>query len=175
MAEPYKLHVKIGDHEFEAVGPEDAVRAAFDEWKNLLSGMKAEERTPAIAESEAAPVPISREEVPAGKLESLFKDDGRMISVRFLPRTEDRDADVLLLLLYGYKALKAQEDVPVTQLKPGLKQSGCTVARVDKSGGSRYVTQGLLQKGGAGKGRCIPGLSNAGEERARQLFSQMAT
>lgn len=79
----------------------------------------------------------------------------------------------MVLVLYGYKVLKSQNEVPVTQLKAALRQSGCAVDRVDRVA-EKYLGQGLLQKGGMGKGG-VYRLTNLGEERARQLINEMST
>jgi hypothetical protein len=165
--ENYRLHVKIGSHEFNGEGPEESVRSDYKEWQALVANRGREsggQETKSVEESRRSQAPESEQ------LGRVFRNEDR-VSVRFLPQTEERDADVLLLILYGYRALKGQDDVAVTQLKLAMRQSGCPVQRVDRIA-ARYVSEGLVQKGGIAKGG-VYRLSNAGEERALRLIGEM--
>jgi hypothetical protein len=176
-----KLDLKVGAHEFHAEGREEFVRAQLEEWKQLIAAQGAPAvggRDQASAKDLAdagvpsvAPMPARPPE--PGNLDRILRSDERTVSARFLPQTAERDADVLVLVLYGYKVLKNQHEVPVTQLKAALKQSGCAVDRVDRVAG-KYLGQGLLQKGGMGKGG-VYRLTNVGEERARQVINEMSS
>jgi hypothetical protein len=165
--ETTKLHLRVGQHEFDAEGPEDVVKEAFEKWRALVE--KATEGPPMPAADTQAPQ--VEMEARASDLSRIFKEDERSVSVKFLPQTEQRDADVVLLILYGQKILKQQDEVPVTVLKAALKQSGCPIDRVDRIV-ARYVSDGLLRKGGMGKGGVYQ-LSNVGEQRATRLIADL--
>ncbi|MGH2396563.1 MAG: hypothetical protein ACRDFW_06155 [bacterium] len=164
--ENYRLHVKVGAHEFSGEGPEECVKRDFEEWKSLISGAA---RGPALSlgstEGQQRDVEIDGE-----RLNRVFVVDEKrqLLTLRYLPRTDDRDGDSLLLILLGYQTLRSQDEVTVTQLKPSLKQSGCLVDRVDKAA-AKYVNQGLLNKGGMGKGGRYS-LTNSGRDRATSLL-----
>lgn len=169
--EPYKLQLKIGPHEFSAEGPADVVKQDFEMWKVLIQSTQAQiPPAPTVGNNNDTSVvnSITREQ-----LERMFLiDDKRgMVTLRVLPRSQERDADALLLILFGYKLAKQLEEVGVTQLKPSMRQSGCMVDRLDQVA-SRYVRQGLLNKGGMGKGGRYS-LTNSGLERAVSLMRDL--
>ena len=171
--QPYKLHIKIGPHEFHGEGPEDAVKRDFDEWKNLISLVPIRQ---VASQGFSPPAPEQIAELNDADQRTLSKvfavDDRRdLVSLRTLPRTDDRDADALLLVLLGYRFLKNQAEVLVTQLKPALRQSGCMVDRVDRVA-ARPVSQGFLHKGGLGKGGRYS-LTNSGLEKAKALLNSV--
>jgi len=172
--EPYKLHIKIGPHEFHGEGPEDSVRRDYDEWKSLIK----------VAPNSNAVVPLGIE-TPAEPPESLpevdrqllirvmISDEKRgLVSLRMLPRTDDRDGDALVLILLGHKLLRNEDEVFVTQLKPELTQSGLVVDRVDRIA-NRPVNAGFLNKAGFGKGGRYS-LTNAGLDYAKALLNAVA-
>ena len=41
--ETYKLHIKIGQHEFQGEGPEEAVKKSFEDWKLLITSLPTPE------------------------------------------------------------------------------------------------------------------------------------
>src|SRR5437867_11374172 len=125
--ETFKLRVKIGQHEFEAEGPEETVKAQFLEWKELIQSVPATV-SPVRQAPERAPVAAA----PRHSMDSLLassQDDGsdrhqgtgiseadmahvfaqdkdrRIVTLRVLPTGDNRHGDGLLLLLYGYRQL----------------------------------------------------------------------
>lgn len=75
-----------------------------------------------IIEEEPKPAPTQVE------LDKLYATDeeGKLIWLRFLPDTiEERDRDALLLILYGYKAIKGVEPVPRANIRASLRRSCC--------------------------------------------------
>jgi hypothetical protein len=96
-----------------------------------------------------------------------------MLSLRILPRSDDRYTDALLLVVLGYKIIKGTDEIMVTQLKPAMRQSGCMVERIDQAA-AKYVRQGYLNKGGMGKGGRYS-LTNSGIEKATALLSNLAS
>src|SRR5688500_9414749 len=106
-----KLRVKIGQHEFEAEGAPEAVAKQFEDWKALISATPAEPGRP----SDDAFMRLSRaaEEVKTKNgsktipWDVFHVDDKRdLLSLTVHPTGESRDADALLLLLWGYKMAK---------------------------------------------------------------------
>ncbi len=171
--EPYKLNIKVGPHEFHGEGAEESVRRDFEEWKSLISTAEASKAgtnkfTNTAPEAGAG-------EIDQQQLSKLFINDEKksLVSLKLLPQTDDRDGDALLLILLGFKLIRQQEEVSVTDLTPALKQSGCTGDRVDRIA-SRALSQNLLHKGGRAKGSRYS-LTNSGIEYAKNLSNSMIT
>lgn len=168
--ESYKLHLKIGTHEFSAEGPVDVVKQDFELWKSLIQDLPAHAAAQPPVEQEGKPAtstaPLTKEQI-----EKVYLLDDRrdMLSLRILPRSDDRYADALLLVILGYKVTKGVDEVMVTQIKPSLRQSGCMVERIDQVA-AKYVRQGFLNKGGMGKGGRYS-LTNSGSEKAATILN----
>jgi hypothetical protein len=191
--ETTRLKMKVGVHEFDAEGPADKVQAQLDQWMTLIATMPAAkaETQPTAAASNARPTIT----LPVDAIEEVKTRDGLaapwdifgwddadkdLITLRVHPpASEHRDADAILLVMYGYR--KAGKDgagmaeVPVTKLKEALDVSGIRVPRIDRAAAA-YLRSGYLLKAGRGKGG-IYRLTNTGfakaEEMARKLFEQL--
>ena len=164
--EPYKLNVKIGEHEFNSEGAAEDVKEAFSIWKELI----------ASTNHSAAPKEQRNGFFSAGsqgeaeRLNRLFLHDPNkdLVSVKIFPRGNDRERDTVLLILLGYKLLKDQHEVMATKLTPAMRQSGCKLDRIDRIA-AKYVHQGLINKGGIGKsGRYS--LTNTGVAKATEIM-----
>jgi hypothetical protein len=171
--EPYKLHLKIGPHEFSAEGPIDVVKQDYEAWKVLIRSAPAEIEESSRPSGDNGGTAVTAEPIARDQIEKIYLLDEKrdMLSLRMLPRSDDRDADVLLLVILGYKLAKQVDEVMVTQLKPAMRQSGCLVERVDQVA-AKYVRRGLLNKGGVGKGGRYS-LTNSGLEKATSLLTEM--
>jgi len=172
--ETYKLHLKIGPHEFSAEGPPEIVKQDFENWKSLIQDAPTQPASPTLSGQNGKPQDNLN---PPTKLQAekvyVLDDKRDMISLRILPRSDDRHADALLLILLGYKTIRAVDDLMVTQLKPAMRQSGCLVDRIDQVA-AKYVRQGLLNKGGMGKGGRYS-LTNSGVEKAMALLNSITS
>ena len=167
----YKLHVRVGNAEFKAIGREEAVKDQFDLFMGVvgsipgaisngsngqfkkpapLSGAPAEsglpegyhdqfegEETP--AESNGSVPSITKE-----LLDRAFRIEGNSVSLRVLPHGKNADADALLLLVYGYHALRGQNEVGAHALTASARQSGVALARIDRTLGrmKTYIMRG---------------------------------
>ena len=179
----YKLHFRVGPHEFAAEGAVEDVRRDFDLWKRMIEDFPAQELSDTddldspnafSAQSSTTAKSTSNGTLPSrGEVEKLYLIDEkrRTVALRILPRSEERKADCLILLLLGYRVILSTEEVPVTVLRPSLKQSGCSVDRVD-SIAEKYVRNGILNKGGRGKGGKYS-LTRSGVEKAKALATEM--
>ena len=169
--EPYKLNVKVAEHEFNGEGAEESVRRDFEAWRELIAMLPSRIATPSKAEAnKTAATPNDPTEQ---LLSRAFDFDERkgLLTVRALPRTQEREADTLLLVLLGYKLLAKQEEVMVTTLKWALEQSGCTVDRVDRIASKPLNARHIL-KGGNAKGSRFS-LTNPGVSRAKDLLQEV--
>ncbi len=172
----YKLRVKIGAAEFEAEGPEEAVKAQFEEFKTLLAVPTGPQVQPPAPTGNGSGQSTAEQtaDVPQG-FERLFAVDAKngknTVTLRLLPQGEDRDWVALLLLLWGFKRKFREDRVRVTTLKEVLERSGVTVGRVDRVA-DKPQRGGLVLKGGRAKGGTYA-LTNTGQARAEQEYKQL--
>jgi hypothetical protein len=178
----HKLKVKFGNFEFEAYGTEASVQKQFE---LFMKGVNAQ---PPASETKRTDMPKHErgrdDEVPAddrprrnnGPLDpeliaSAFAQDAKgTVSLKALPDDSDEPAaDALLLILYGYRVVKNQNDVLVTQLALAARQSGTTIDRIDRAIAAR---QGLFLKAGARRGGKYQ-LNNRGVQHVETLLKGM--
>jgi hypothetical protein len=181
-----KLKVKVGPHEFDAEGPKDEVSAQFSAWKELIAALPQASPEPAKRSVATVIPPTAITEVKTREGFAMpwdiFGDqtDRDLMTLRVHPPAgETRDADAILLVLYGYR--KAGNDgqgvaeVPVTKLKESLDVSGLRIPRIDRAV-APYIRSGYILKAGRAKGG-IYRLTNTGyaraEELAHRLFAQL--
>lgn len=172
--ETFRLRVKIGPHEFEAEGPKESVTAQYESWKALIASTPA--TTSQVNKVVAAAIGVRTREGFSAPWDIFDVEDKRkLVTLRVHPTGETRDADAVLLILYGYRQTFQQEDVPVTKIKESLRVSGLRPERVDRTA-APHVRAGLLLKAGRGKGGKYR-LTNTGfaqaDEMARSLFERL--
>lgn len=174
MPETHKLRIKIGDAEFEAEGSQESIKLQYDAFLAALA-----------ATPKAAPVSPPGNSFPWNGVQGVgaagdiganqdqliakaYNADGDkdLVSLKYLPKGDAREADALLLLLYGYSKLKGAEAVLGTQLLRAARQSGLPLDRVD-----RHIAkhETFLMKGGARKGMKYS-LNNQGFVKAAELL-----
>lgn len=179
MTDPYRLKTRLPNGaEFEAEGTEDSVRTLFEKF------LEAIKTTPAPAAAPVIPPPAAPREggngggAPATRLVSVSQetldrlfvlDNDGGVTLRALPSTQDRPADSLILLIYGYRALKNEQSVTGTELKGSARQSGIQIERIDRvlSPYDSFVTWAGIKKGRR------YGLNNQGLRRAEDLMTQI--
>lgn len=179
----YKVHVKLGPAEFEAEGPEETVKEQLAHFfiaatqpsplPNKTNGNGTSNGNGAFhGNGESEPKGDSsglasdglelRTSIEPTVLQRLFKrsDDG-LVSLRALPKSDARNADTLILILWGHFVLKNQGEVGAGDLLSALRQSGITsLDRVDEtlerkgyvdfittSGSRRHKSYGLTNRG----------------------------
>jgi hypothetical protein len=166
MDNPYKLHVKLGDSEFNGEGSQDIVKA---DYASFLEAYKLSQGTGSLAKLDPNSSAEQLKRLAEGLLEKAFcrKDD--IVSLRHLPPSDGstRNADAAILLLYGFKKLAAVEDVPVTKLNEGLRASGLSIDRIDRFIG---IHSQLFRKGGQRSGGRYS-LTNPGEAQAEKWLT----
>jgi hypothetical protein len=150
----YKLSVEIGVNRFNAEGPEETVKADF---QNFLAAIREKNVvvTPGTASATAGvnpPTVVVTPSLDRALLERVFQIDGKgTVSLRLLPPdSQTRNADAALLLLYGYRVMGNLQEVPVMKLNDGLRTSGVSVDRLDRFIGthSAYYMKGGTRSGG---------------------------
>lgn len=171
----YKLQIKIGADEFNGEGEEESVRKDFADFKSLIELLAAQPRyTQSPPPTNHNPPGSGIEgEVDKAQLDRIYLVDPKqkLVSLKVHPHTSDRDRDAMLLVIFGYQQKLAQQDVPVGQIKQGMRQTGIKVDRVDKVA-VKYMNAGYLNKGGSGKGSRYR-LTNSGIAKAKELAKAM--
>ena len=106
-----------------------------------------------------------------GVLTRIFDlhEDGAVV-LKLLPEGHDKEADALLLLLYGYHALKSEECVMATHLFRAAEKSGISLRRPINlcARNSRFVIRNGQRKG-SNYALNSQGLAMAKEITARML------
>lgn len=166
----HKLQVKIGDAEFSAEGAESTVKEQFTAFLEAVRGSPVADRKRA-----ETPVPPTLRELELGGDETLddsrvFSVDGdNMVSLKVLPKTDTKEADALLVLLFGFRTKLNQTEVNAGRLTVAAKHSGFKVERVDRT---MLVHRSLVNAGGHRRGKRY-GLNNQGMARAREIIQSM--
>jgi hypothetical protein len=149
-----RLKMRIGDAEFEADVPADQVPVMYAQFLETLKGRStpAPASPPKIENNGAAEPP--KQPIVGGLDQALaarifeLRQDG-IVALKVLPKGDDKEANALLLILYGYRRLKQEEDVLATQLLRAAEQSGISIYRPAHalSGQERYIIRGGQKKG----------------------------
>lgn len=181
MAEPFKIAVKLPGGEFSAEGAEESVTAQFKLW---MQAMETVAKAPARVEPPPPPAPPHRQSsnqhgdhgghgggVSPDIISRVYKLDTAKgtVSLGVLPKTESRDADAMVLLLYGFATLLREEAVLGTRLNAAAKASGVQRERVDRV---IEAHADKLTTAGAKKGKTY-GLNNPGKRYAEELLSKI--
>jgi hypothetical protein len=91
------------------------------------------------------------------------------ISLKYLPKGDNRDADAALLLLLGFWKLKGEEAVLGTHLIKAARVSGITLDRIDRA---LMKHKSLFLTGGARKGVRYT-LNNQGKLKAQEMLKAL--
>lgn len=162
MAE-YRLKVRVGDHEFDAEGPAETVKAQFEAFKELISTLpKNKIESTAIAPVSEGPMPEAP--IPTINVDRIFRAEGRVISLTAPPTSE---TDAVLLVLYGQKYYRKNESPTGSEVLDGLVQSGYRTPRIDRILKS-LADEGAVIITGAHRGKRYR-LTNQGFTRAEGI------
>jgi hypothetical protein len=169
----YRLKIKIGNHEFEAEGPADAVAKQFSDFKEIISKIPdlpiVVAAAPVLADA-AAPGPAASGPLPppVSALNKIFRVEGRVISLTALPGSENEAA---LLVMLGQKELRDNDAATGSEVKDGLELSGFKPGRIDRTM-ERFVADGLVLTMGRNRGRKYR-LTNQGLVRAQAIADEL--
>jgi hypothetical protein len=156
--EPYRLKIKIGEHEFEAEGPAEVVQAQFVAFKEMINSVPAPAQPTTGRPAEEKTVPNQTPHLP---LERILKAEGRVVSLTAKCETVD---EAVLLILLGQKEMRSNQEVTGSEIMDGLTQSGYRLNRVDHLL-NKLETDGNTITMGIHRGRRYR-LSNTGLTRA---------
>ncbi|MBK8574821.1 MAG: hypothetical protein IPN90_03760 [Elusimicrobia bacterium] len=163
-----RFKIRVGEREFEAEGPREAVEARWAEAKDWLLNTPAA-KTHSVEVSQNLP---NQEENP------IFEVDRgrRTVRLRVLPPRGEvlqRLSNALLLLLYGYNDLLSRPGVPVTRMAEDLRMSGFAGLKRLSRAFLRLETEGLAARNGSGKGTNYRA-TNPGLTAARTLAKSLS-
>lgn len=177
----YKLRIKIGQHEFEAAGDADVVKAQFEEFKQLIADQPAA-ANPAVTPTLPLPSntltrPLDQtipEVLDTLRIEKVVRVDGKKpITLSVLPRGEGREGDAALILLLAYRALWQEEEMAGARILEGLNSSGYNVERMDRLM-DRYVDSQEPLVSRTGKRRGVRyRITTRGVQRAKELVKEL--
>ncbi len=166
----YKIQTKIGLAEFCAEGTEDSVRADYDRFLKAVASRPVNNGAAAKIDDLGSLAGENGGEVEPALLQAVFKVDQERgwVSLKMLPPSEsaNRAADAALLLIYGFHRLLEQSEAPVTKLISGLRESGISVDRFDRTIAPH---SGLILKGGQKIGAKFR-LNNQGMSQAAAMI-----
>lgn len=166
-----RVKVRVGEKEFEAEGPREAVEARWAEARDWI----------------LSHAPTNKEQIPIIEkaAESLQKDENpifdvdrgrRTVRLRVLPPRGEvlqRLSNALLLLLYGYHEILNRPEIPVTRMAEDLRMSGFAGLKRLSRAFVRLETEGLAARNGAGKGTNYRA-TNPGLTAARTLAKSLS-
>lgn len=164
-----RFKIRVGEKEFEAEGPRDAVEARWAEARDwLLQASEPKTAHPKDPdESLTSPSENPIFEVDRGR---------RTVRLRVLPPRGEvlqRLSNALLLLLYGYNDLINRPQVPVTRMAEDLRMSGFAGLKRLSRAFVRLETEGLAARNGSGKGTNYRA-TNPGLVAARTLAKSLS-
>ncbi len=123
-----RIKIKVGDHEFEADGPPEAVQAQVLTFARLIGREdKPEEKEAAPPEIVAIPAPAAPPPPPSA-ITRIGRVDGKLVSLNVECRSLEQ---AVLLVLLGQHKLRGNSAVAGTEIMDGLRKSGIAVDRAD--------------------------------------------
>jgi hypothetical protein len=173
MSDTKRIKMKIGDAEFEADVPADQVQPMYDQFLAALQNRApAKAATPAAAVQPATTDPAAPPQTPFDQsmLQRVFEQraDG-FVTLKLLPKGDNKEADAFLLLLFGYRRLKNEEVVLATHLLRAAELSGLSAYRPAHAlaAHERYVIRGGQKKGST------YALNNQGVTKAEEVTAKI--
>lgn len=173
-----KLKVKIGQHEFEAEGPQEVVEKQFETFRQLISEaatkstnsnrLKGSENS-GEAELELPHIDDPREQ----QARKIFHVEGDLLTLGVVPQGDNQETDAALLILLGHKIVRKVDMVSADDLLNGMKQSGVRVDRADRVT-SKTTEQGMTMKTGVRRGTKYR-LTTQGVNQAFRIAEQLAS
>ena len=159
----YRLKIKVGEHEFDAEGPAEAVQRQFEIWKELIATAPRQVNdTPAANGQQDIPA-LNSDSAPLA-LDKIMRVEDRVVSLTAPPELAPEAA---LLILLGQRQFRSNESVTGNEMMNGLQQSGFRMTRVDRIL-DNLASDGFVIRSGQHRGTRYR-LSNTGLLRAQEL------
>ncbi len=162
-----RIHIKLGDYEFEAQGPADIVNQQFEAFREMVKHLG---KVPKPTDAPKTDQDNKEEQLFDNNAYSrIFHESGDLLSLTATPKTDNSEADALLLLIYGYDKLKNEPKITGVTLMKAARQSGVFINRVD-----RYMDtkKEFILTGGAKRGKRYS-LNNRGVQYVDEMIADM--
>lgn len=162
----HRIKTKIGDNEFEAEGTPEVVQAQYDQWLGHLS-QSAIKPKPQSDKGNQHTHATGTDETIWPRIFEL-RPDG-FVTLKVLPKGDEKEGDAFLLILYGYRRLKQEETVMATHLLRAAELSGLSSYRPAHAlaAHDRYVIRGGQKKG------TTYTLNNQGVNKAEEIGAKI--
>lgn len=162
-----RIHIKLGDYEFEAEGPTDVVNKQFEAFQDMVKHLGSVPKVPDAPKTDQDNE--SEQLIDNTAYSRIFHESGDLLSLTATPETDTSNADALLLLIYGYYKLKNEPKITGVTLMKAARQSGVSINRVD-----RYmdIKKEFILTGGAKRGKRYS-LNNKGMQYVEEMIKEM--
>lgn len=166
--EPHRIKAKLGPHEFDAEGDRETVSKQYDQF---IAAVTAFSQAP-IIQASVSPVDNNTVAPVADELlNRVFRID-EPFSLLAKPKSDNVDADGLIVLMYGMDVIKGEKFVTGSTLMKSAKQSGLKLKadRVDRTIDEyigKYVNAAGMKRG------LRYSLNNDGIKYAARLIKDM--
>jgi hypothetical protein len=173
MQAAHRVKSKVGENEFEAEGDRQWVDKKWEEFKAMVEGTPAgpaskHRETANMARQKRGAAP-GRTKLSQSVLDAVFRK-GDPLSLTDRPKSENGNADALLMLVYGHTEMLGEPEVTAAALAKSARQTGVSVDRIGRVIGA-YGD--LIKVSGVKKGTRYS-LNNRGIAEAEKLISAMA-
>jgi hypothetical protein len=131
--ENHRIKAKLGPHEFDAEGDRELVSKQYDQFLAAVTAIAQTPNPMAPGKPDGRQDNISGEPS-ADVLNRVFRND-EPFSLLAKPKSDNADADGLIVLMYGMAVLKSEKYVTGAMLMKSAKQSGLKLKadRVDRT------------------------------------------
>jgi hypothetical protein len=170
MEIPHRMKVKLGSNEFEAEGKPELVKKQWEEFKVMVAQLASKQtaETPVVPPTPGVQKPVIHSKLPKALLDRVFRQ-GEPLSLMDTPKTDNAEADALLVLVYGHTEMIGKPDVTAAMLAKSASKTGINVYRIGRTISAReaYIRSSGLKKG------TRYSLNNRGIAEAEKLIKAM--
>ena len=161
----HRIKIKLGDSEFEAEGASETVQAQYEQFLAALD--RTGTKTPSAKTASQQPQNTGDGDAIFSRIFEM-RPDG-VVTLKLLPKGDEKEADAFLLILYGYRRLKQEETVLGTHLLRAAELSGLSSYRPAHALAphERYVIRGGQKKGST------YALNNQGVSKAEEIANKI--
>lgn len=163
-SQSHRMNVKIGDAVFDAEGDTETIRKQYEMWMEAVRATPRKSDPDPARETTSPPAWQGDHEAPltpngvaspatsamAVELRNrLFQERDGCITLKVLPKTSNKDADALVMILLGYHEMRDQDGVNAPTLMRAAKVSGLQLDRIDRviSANSQYINTAGHRRG----------------------------
>jgi hypothetical protein len=165
----YRIKMKIGDAEFEAVGPIDDVKAQFETFKEMVRARASSTEARPASEVPSVPASLTSMYDTAPDVDKCFHLKGRVVSLATYPAYVSKsDTESVLLILFGQNLLRKNPAVTGGEIVDGLGYESRRVREALRT----LASERAITITGSHRGKRYL-LTDKGTERARKLVRDL--